>query len=198
VGTSLPLSLFPITLGLQEVALGLPFWAAFCPPPEEWVRDLDAHPGLSGKHLAALPGPPVQSIGGTLAGPGSFLPLFPQASLQKQGNSALFVYRTGMNSPVHHHGVRPLQGEKRQFYMKWGLCLSIYSDITFCQSLQRKGGEKDRVMVIQSSMMPRLKDNNTAHDLQVQGLWLLQGHQRTSEMYMYNKNTKSSGPLLSL
>ena len=32
-------------------------WPA--PSPVEWVRGLDAHPGLSGKHLAALPCLPV-------------------------------------------------------------------------------------------------------------------------------------------
>ena len=46
-----------------------------------WFRGLDAQPGLSGKHLAALPHPPVQSIGGTLAGRGSSLPLSPGSFL---------------------------------------------------------------------------------------------------------------------
>ena len=46
----------------------------------QWVRGLDAHSGLSGERLAALPPPPVQSIGGTLTRHGlSSLPPLSQA-----------------------------------------------------------------------------------------------------------------------
>ena len=47
------------------------------------VNGLDAHPGASGKCLAALPCLPAQSIGGTLAGHGlsSLLPPSPTPSL---------------------------------------------------------------------------------------------------------------------
>jgi hypothetical protein len=43
----------------------------------EWVRGMDAHPGLSGKSLAALPHIPYQRMGKILVGHGSFHPLFP-------------------------------------------------------------------------------------------------------------------------
>lgn len=48
------------------------------PPPLNGVSGLDAHQGPSGKCLTALPRPPAQSIGGTLARLGlSSLPLLP-------------------------------------------------------------------------------------------------------------------------
>ena len=50
-------------------------------PPSSGVSGLDAPPGPSGKHLAALPHLPAQSIGGTLVGLGlSSLPLTPFSS----------------------------------------------------------------------------------------------------------------------
>jgi hypothetical protein len=72
MGTSLPYAISPITPGLQGITPGplLVSGDAPCPPPIRWVRGLDAHLGLSGKHLAALLRPPIQSIGGTLAGCG--------------------------------------------------------------------------------------------------------------------------------
>jgi hypothetical protein len=78
VGNSLPYSLFPITPGLQGVTPG-PLLVSrdcpsFTPPQSSGVRELDAHPGLSGKHLAAFRHLPVQSIGETLAGHGLSLP----------------------------------------------------------------------------------------------------------------------------
>ena len=74
VGTSLPSALSPITPGYR-VYPGAPLGLGGCPlsTPIEWVRGLDAHPGLSGKHLEALPHVSVQSIGGTLSGHGSSL-----------------------------------------------------------------------------------------------------------------------------
>ena len=76
-GTSFLISLFYNPSGFSKVALVLPGRAAPLPPPEEWVRGLDAHLGLSGKHLAALLCLPAQSIGGTLARRGLFSPFFP-------------------------------------------------------------------------------------------------------------------------
>jgi hypothetical protein len=68
VGTSQPFSLFPIIQGFRKAAPGLPGWAAPWPPPEEWVKGLNAHLGLSGKCVAAFPCLTVQRIGKTLAG----------------------------------------------------------------------------------------------------------------------------------
>jgi hypothetical protein len=80
VGTFLPSSLSPKSRGYRvwpprAPRLGCPLFTA--PSPVEWVRGLDAHPGLSGKCLAALPHPLVQSIGGTLVGRGPSLPPLP-------------------------------------------------------------------------------------------------------------------------
>jgi hypothetical protein len=48
-------------------------------PPSSGVSGLDAHTGPSVKRPPALPHPPAQSTGGTLAGHGlSSLPLLPQ------------------------------------------------------------------------------------------------------------------------
>jgi hypothetical protein len=60
--------------GFSKVAPGFPGRAAPWPPPEEWVRGLNVHPGLSGKCMAALPCLTDQSIGKTLVGHGFPLP----------------------------------------------------------------------------------------------------------------------------
>ena len=77
-------SLIPLSYnpgGFSKVALGFPGRAAPWPPPEEWVRGLNAHPELSGRCMAALPCLTDQRIGGTLAGCGSLLPTLPQGPL---------------------------------------------------------------------------------------------------------------------
>jgi hypothetical protein len=73
-----PLSLSPLSHnpGTEGVTPGpLISGAAPCPPPSSGVSGLDAHPGPSGKLLAALLHLPVQSIGETLAGRGLSSPL---------------------------------------------------------------------------------------------------------------------------
>jgi hypothetical protein len=75
LGTSLPSSLSPISPGgFSKVAPGLPGRAAPWPLPKECVRGLNAHPGLSGKCMAAPPCPTDQRIGKILVGRGTFLP----------------------------------------------------------------------------------------------------------------------------
>ena len=61
-------------MSLQDQVGGLPL----VHPLSSGVSGLDAHLRPNGKHLAALPRPPAQSIGGTLAGRGlSSLPPIP-------------------------------------------------------------------------------------------------------------------------
>ena len=77
--TLFPLPTLPQPQGYRMGVLGPPRLGCPLFTPINWVRGLDAHPGLSGKHLAALPCLPVQSIGRTLVGCGSYLPLFTKA-----------------------------------------------------------------------------------------------------------------------
>jgi hypothetical protein len=55
VGTSHPSFLSPITPGLYESSPGAPRLGCPLFRPEEWVKGLDAHLGLRGECMAALP-----------------------------------------------------------------------------------------------------------------------------------------------
>ena len=72
-------------------------------PLPSGVSGLDAHPGPSGKHLAALPCLPAQSIGGTLYGCRlSSLPSFPLPfQLPYQFRSLFYIRRDGEESYNH-------------------------------------------------------------------------------------------------
>jgi hypothetical protein len=118
-GNLSPSGLSPITPGLRVSPWGPWYWGLpLVHPLSSGVSGLDAHPGPSGKCLAALPCLPAQSIGGTLARRGLLpSPFFPFTHLVPHRflSEAHFLVLGQCHTPAKQYPKRP-STQKSSYY----------------------------------------------------------------------------------